>query len=257
MTTVQELVEQAYREGNFIALGSTLTPDQLSEGVRLLNSLWRSFLGNEIGVTLQDYQYPPVLSTGGEVIPTAHLPYPQNTNSYYQATRQWGQQQIYADRMPPNSRALVRVSAPTTLYFPEYPSDGARMAFVDAGSSDDVTLDGNGRKIEGLTEKTISPGAGPFEWFYRADMGNWGLLAPLTESDPSPLPPDFDDFFICGLSIRLQPRTGAATAAGTTAQFTRVQSQAKRRYFQRDPSPPVDTLPQPRRPWDIDTGSGF
>jgi hypothetical protein len=129
---------------------------------------------------------------------------------------------------PENSRLVVTITAPKTIYFPAEPTDGARMAYVDAGSTAALTINGSGRLVQGVP--AIEGQGGTRRWFYRADQANWICLEQLQVEDTVPLPPEFDDLFICGLVVRLAPRFKATVDAAITSRYTDMLERAKQRY---------------------------
>jgi hypothetical protein len=135
-------------------------------------------------------------------------------------------------------RLVVSFMTASALYFPAMPNDGARMALVDVGSLGDVTLNGNGRKIEGASLLTL-PAAdlNGRKWLYRADLGNWLRLNVLAAGDPVPLPPEFDELLVCGLAIRLAPRFGVTIAPTTIECYTDMLARLKKRYKQSERMP--------------------
>jgi hypothetical protein len=107
------------------------------------------------------------------------------------------------------------------------------MSWVDNGSTAPVTLNGNGRKIEGAYTVQGLPGGPPGTWFYRADQANWQLLEAMTLFNSTPLPPEFDDLFVTGLAIRLTALDEVAPKPGTTEAYSRILKRAQQRYKQR------------------------
>ena len=49
MTTVSQLITDAYRESNLIAVNSSPTSPEQTEALRLLNRVVKSLFGNEMG----------------------------------------------------------------------------------------------------------------------------------------------------------------------------------------------------------------
>lgn len=226
MATVSEIIVQAYREGNFIAVGEVPTADEVAEAVPRLNSFIASLFGIELGEVLHDWYAP------NENEPAAPLRRPLTPSGAGEAA---GPFWIYP---PPNARLLLALTEGRAIYFPAAPSDGARMALVDVGSTAEVTLSGNGRKIEGAATLTATPAAlSERTWLYRADLGDWVRLKTLVEVDVPPLPDTFDDLLICGLTIRLAPRFGVVTAAETAQRYVDMLGHLKKRYKQEVPMP--------------------
>jgi hypothetical protein len=230
MTTATVLIQAAFREGNLIAAGATPTTNLQTEALARLNSLVTGVFGYEIGENLEDWLAPcpqrtapvaanfpqaPLSDTAPDFLPTSVYPY------------------------PPKNRRIVWGGTTQTVYFPENPMDGSRMAIVQGSGAGDggtpgaiLTLDGNGRTIEGSNTKTYTNPATARAWFYRADTGNWIAVTTMVLADECPFPAEFDDFFICALSKRLAPRFGKVTAKETVDTATITLKRLKARYRQ-------------------------
>ena len=113
---------------------------------------------------------------------------------------------------PTINRRLIAVNTEAlTVYLTVRPQDGARMGIADPFgrlAAFPVTLDANGRTIEGAATKLLNVNGTFQEWFYRADLGQWVKLSTLVDTDPLPFPDEFESFFILMLALRLNPRYG-------------------------------------------------
>lgn len=219
MTIASKLIQSAYREGNLIPIGKTPTTDEIAEALDRLNNNIDCYFGTELGEKLEDWNVPSKQRTAPI---SAHYPFtPFKDDKPNDVT-------LYP---PPNVRLIVHVTGPTRVYFQQQPEDGARMGFVDIGSTAFLTVDGNGRLIEGDFDTDVDP-PDPREWFYRADLGNWVRRAPLALADESPFPGEFDDLLICDLAIRLSPRYGLDPRAATLKTSNDKLEQLKARYRQ-------------------------
>lgn len=230
-TLVSVIVQQAFREGNFIAVGEVPTADEIAEAIPKLNSFLASLFGIEIGTQFREW-YAPAL-----VEPGAPLRYPLTPSGQNEPTGD-------AWAFPPaNARLMLALSSPATIYFPAAPNDGARMALVETGSTADVTLHGNGRRIDDGITQAFTLLAEPLDlsgsvWFYRADLGVWTLLNTTLEADDAvPLPPEFDDLLICGLATRLAPRFGVEISPTTAQCYVDMLERLKKRYKQSEAMP--------------------
>ncbi len=216
MALVNEIVKDAYREANLIPITQSPTLDESTEALRLLNRFVRSIFGNEAGDKLQSF---PVGTNN--VTTTVSLPTYTFTGSSY---------------APLNARLMVNVTSPTTINLHPDPEDGARIAVVDAsgnlGVLNALTLNGNGRKIDGLNTAVITTPAFQREWFYRADMGSWMAITALGLNDTFPFPLEFEDLFVIGLATRLNPRNGAAIDEQAMMNFRRMRGLFRARYSQ-------------------------
>ena len=95
-----------------------------------------------------------------------------------------------------------------------------------------VTIDANGRTIEGSATLTLDTNGLSREWFYRADLGNWVAISSLVETDEMPYPADFDMFFITYLAMRLNPRYGRMMDEQSQAVFRSERKKFVSRYLQ-------------------------
>lgn len=227
MTTLQEIIDDAFRESNILPLNKAPNAAQSAEALRLLLQLFTVSYGDEAGEAFQDWP----LGTYGQVNPTYPL-----TNDYYR------------QKPPLNMRLVALNEAEMTVYFPSYPQDGSRMAIIDPFgrlAAFPVTLDGNGRPIEGSTNQVANTNGLNREWFYRADLGNWVRLTDLTATDQMPFPKDFDTFFSTSLAMRLNPRYGRKMDELTAAVYKAERSKFINRYLQAMPLHIDDSLSWP------------
>jgi len=236
MTAASELVKAGFRENNIIPVGKDPTTAEQTEGLGLLNRDLNSVYGFVVGENLTDWPIPAVQRTGSvaanpPLLPGSKQPLVSLNNSY-----------------PAANVRLVWDGSTRTVYFPESPEDGARMALVKASGAaasgtGTLTLDGNGRTIEG--SNTYTAGVSGSKWMYRADLADWKALADLALADDCPFPPELDDFWICGLAIRLAPRYGKEVASATVARFRHMKSEIQARYWQNAPATSGGELLQP------------
>lgn len=219
MTIASSLIQSAYREGNLIPVGTTPTPAELDEALARLNNNVDCYFGMELGEKLEDWNVPSKQRTAPV---SAHYPFTPFKDDKPDAVT------LYP---PSNTRLVTHITGPTRVYFQQQPEDGARMGFVNIGSTAFLTIDGNGRLVEGDFDIDIDP-PDPREWFYRADLGNWVRVVPLAFGDESLFPREFDDLLICDLAIRLSPRYGVDPRAGTVKTYKDKMDQLKSRYRQ-------------------------
>lgn len=234
-TLVSEIIVQAFREGNFIAVGESTTAEELAEAVPKLRNLISTVMGIELGEQLRDWYVPQAYNAA---VPLRDPLTPDGTAAL---------STVPYDYPIANSRLVVKLTASRTLYMPSMPQDGARMSFVNAGISPttvNVTLSGNGRFIEGAASIVTDLDAGtPVDfhgriWFYRADLGNWVRIdAPLQSNSTIPTPPEFDDLWVTGLAIRLAPRFQVAIQQTIVARYEDMLGRLKKRYKQSERMP--------------------
>ncbi len=135
----------------------------------------------------------------------------------------------------PQSRLICNLVAASTFNLDPQPQDGQRLSVVDAASNFDtlnLTLNGNGRLIEGSPTLVIDDAGAQLQWVYRSDLGNWVPVAPLDDADEMPFPSDFDDYFIIMLSQRLDPRYGETMKPESADRLASQKVQLATRYNQ-------------------------
>jgi len=227
MATASDIITRCFRENNLKQAGVAPTDAEQAEALGYLNSYIASLYGYVIGELFGDWPVP-ILATAPinarwplypapQHVPLASMPYP-----------------------PQNSRVITRLTEAYTIYLPQNPSDGARMAVVNLGSSYDtfpLTINANGRGIDGAASITLDGTfTSPTRWFYRADLGEWRIMAPMTLTDPLPFPEDFDDFFVASLAARLAPVYGKTVHETTGAIARYGQIAIRDRYLQYVPT---------------------
>lgn len=217
MTTIRQIITDAYREAGILAIDETIDSDKFAEGLRRFNVLFNSLFENELGEELQDMNY----GQGGL------------TNTY--ALVQDMAPVIDSGYVPPNTRLFLNLDDTATIYLPPNPHDGARFAVVDVRgnlATYPVSLNGNGRKVENAAAQSLATNSLTRSWFYRADTGNWVKVSDFVDGDNSPFPSEFDDFLSTVLAFRIHPRYGAQTAVETIEVLKRSRRQFRSRYRQ-------------------------
>lgn len=213
MTLVSDIITRAHRESNLIPLVAAPNANQTAEALPLLNEQLLAALGFEAGDDIAD------LNIGG-----------QYDQSAYAA--QW---------VPMNARLILNLTAPTSFKLHPQPYDGQRLAFADAANNlatNPLTLDGNGRLIEGNPTIVLDTDGDSRQWLYRGDIAAWTKISALLATDAMPFPQEFDSFFTTRLAMRLNPRYGQSLAQETIAELTRIEGKLRSRY--RKPRPVQD-----------------
>lgn len=218
MTLVSTIIQDGYRESNLIAVTAAPTADQSAEALRLLNRLVMGSYGDEAG----DQLNPMPIGTNNISRPSGYPyynPTPDTTNWF----------------VPPNAQLMLNITSPLTVWLSPNPQDGTRFALTDKSNnlaSNPLTVNANGRTIEGVTTMVYNTNGQNSEYMYRADIGNWFRINDLDYTDDMPFPEDFDDFFTIGLALRLNPRYQQAADPQTVLAYKQNMSQFKARYRQ-------------------------
>lgn len=205
MTIASSIITDAYRESNLIPMGTTPNTNQQTEALGRLNVILASTVGNEVGDFLDDINFGP--------------PYDQSS--------------LCAVFIPSNARLQLNLTAPTTLSLSPIPFEGQRVHIVDVGNNlatYPLTINGNGRQIEGASSLTINTNGDNRTWMYRADIGGWVKIASLALTDSIPFPTTFDDYFITMLAMRLNPRYGQTLPAESVETLKRSRNLLRSRY---------------------------
>lgn len=229
MTLVSTILVDGYREANMVALGRPLNTNQVTEALRLLNQIFSAIYGFDAGEALGDW---PLGDFGREN--------PQYSAEYYT------EQQI--DRPTINKRLVAVNEDPKTVYLTPYPQDGSRMAIIDPYgrlSTVPVTLNANGRSIEGVEEILLNTNGLSRQWFYRADTGNWTAISDVTETDQMPFPAEYDMMFGIMLALRLSPRYGRQMPAESATVLQQKRREFVARYLQSQPLEIDDSISWP------------
>lgn len=219
MTLTSQIITDAYRRSNIIALGVSPSAAQQDEALRYLNRIVKSVFGNEVGDPL--------------------IAFPVGNNNYQRPAGYpwWNTVPDNYWFVPKNVRTVLNVNTPNiNLYLHPAPDDGSRFAVSDHSNNlatYPVTVYGNGAMIDGTTAPLVLNTNGyDAEWMYRADLGDWRKYAPLASVDTFPFPEEFDTFFIVRLAIDLNPSYATEIDAQTQETFTRAKTQIRARYTQ-------------------------
>lgn len=192
MTLVSSIILDAYREANTLPLTALPNDAQNMEALRLYNALLGSLYGTDVGENLSDW---PIGDFGRD--PSNHFP-PISTFRCL-------------SHPPINSRIVATNQGAIVVDLTVRPQDGARYALIDPYgqlATYPVTLNGNGRTIEGVPYITLNTANTRREWVYRGDLGDWTKISNVALTDENPFPHEFDQFFSILLAMRINPRYG-------------------------------------------------
>jgi hypothetical protein len=233
VTLVSDIITRAYRESQLIPLVQSPNTNEQNEALPLLTSLFLACVAFETGEELGE------INIGGN----------------------YDQSICVSPWIPDNARLILNLSGTQTLKLDPMPYEGQRLAFADAGNNlatYNLTLDGNGRTIEGATSLTLSTNGDARQWIYRSDTANWTKITSLQLTDTMPFPVEYDDYFIIGLAMRLNPRNGAATAKESVATYQSVGAALRARYRKpRRPNEPLLGLLHQRRGFYSESNTAF
>ena len=225
MTTVSQIVTEAYRESNNIAIGQTPNTAEQTEGIYLFNRFLKSVFGNEAGDPLT-----PISIGNNNVVNSAYFNMENLPNGWYP---------------PRNSRIIFNLTQTQTVTLNPYPEDGERFAINDASNNFatyNVTLQGNGRLIDGGTQVILNTNGTVKEYFYRGDTNSWMSVYDLTLADTFPFPVEFEDLFIIGLAMRINPRNKQEIDPQSIQAYKRLRSLFRARYDQTVEQRPEEAL---------------
>lgn len=232
MTVISSIITDAYRESNIIPIGAVPTDAMNTEALRLYNGIVAGIWGTDVGELLRDW---PLGDFGRD---------PENplTGYYPLFDYRW-------TKGPPiNARLIASNSEAMTVDFTGLPQDGARMSILDPYgrlATVPVTLNGNGRTIEGQPTLLLDTDGTSTTWFYRADLGDWVKISTLALTDDNPFPIDFDQLFVCRLAIRINPRFGRQLDPLTAEVLQVVSRDFKARYINSQPLDVDDSISWP------------
>lgn len=237
MSTAQDAITAAYRELNVTPIGIAPTAAQTAEGLDQLNRFLRIIFGSTMGELLQDWEAPFQQRTASVAANFPQNPYPLNQDGQFMGLPlSGGSGTMYWPYPPKNSRIVFGGTEDTRVWFPEQPDDGSRMGLIMGSKATPgvtLTLDGNGRTIDGAPTQAITVGAAVrMRWIYRADLGDWRPVASLQATDELPFPEDMDDYINLGLSIRLAPKNDKTVSPETATAFKAALTIFEARYKQ-------------------------
>jgi hypothetical protein len=239
MTIAQALITSAFRENNLIPIGTSPTTAELTEALERLNRYVQGVYGYELGEPLKDWAYPAPQRTALVAANYPQAPFPLDAGGGVFGNPYSTALSANVTPYPPKNSRIVWGGVTGTVWFPEQPDPGSRMALVQGSGAGDsgapgqvLTIDGNGRTIAGTNTVTFTDPATATNWLYREDLGNWVPVVDMALSDQCPFPTDIDDLWITALSIRMAPRFGKPTPKETGAAFTAALKRVKARYRQ-------------------------
>lgn len=215
MTTIAQIITDAYRESNNIAIGQVPTLAEQVEGLSAFNRFYKSLLGGRAndGLTTLNIDDNNVEITYLDAVKTLESSWTPSSGF----------------------RFVFNNTSNKTLVLNPYPQDGERLIIQDVSNNFatyPVTVKGNGRLIEGSTQVVLNTNGEITEYFYRADTASWVKVSTLDVNDIFPFPEEFEDLFSIGIALRLNPRNSSITDNMSLIEFRRLKNMFKARYSQ-------------------------
>lgn len=201
VTLTSDIIRDAYRESNLIAIGREPTGAQNEEALRFINRVVPSVFGNELGENLETlYGYD-----------------------------------LRGECRLENVRLVLTQPEDVTVTLPDTFRDGVQFAVIDPRNLLDdntLTIKGQSSTVGIENEIELTPDDLPAHFFYRADLGRWIKTSSLQETDEWPFPTEFDDMFVITLALRLNPRYNIQSQAESFSMLKRTMTQFRARYRQ-------------------------
>lgn len=217
MTQVATILEKAFFEAGLVTELQNPTPTQINNAMDTLSGIIKFLYGTDVGEMLN----PWPLGNYGRAAQSVMTPS--------------GVMLTY----PPINSALIAVNeTAVTLNLPVQPSPGARMGIIDPFNrlaDYPVTINGNGRSIEGGASVVLNTNGLNTLWLYRDDTANWVKVTPLLITDEMPFPDEYDQMFIIMMAMRLNPQYGRNLSSVQTIFLKEYRQQFVARYLQSMP----------------------
>ena len=249
MTIARDIIQRGFREDNLIPVGRTPTAAEEAEALVLLNSFMLSVYGYELGENMEDWIAPQPQRTAPVAANFPQLPYPLTSDYMANPSPLADDYSLNIYPYPPPNSRIVWGGNPLTVYMPEAPRPGSRIAFVQGSGAanslatpgSQLVLDGNGRMIEQedlsvADTVTLTNPAQPVKWFYRDDIALWKIVRKIGIEEELLYPEEYDDFWIGALSIRLAPRYNKTVSQDTKNNTARMLSKMRTEFRQVSPT---------------------
>lgn len=250
MTLASDIIRRGFREDNLIPIGRQPKTEELTEGLELLNAFMLSVYGYELGENMEDWVAPQPQRTAPVAANFPQLPYPLSSDYMANPSPIADDYSLNIYPFPPPNSRIVWGGNPLTVYMPEAPRPGSRIALVQGSGAANsqavpgaqLVLDGNGRRIElpdgsGVADTlTLVNPVDPVKWFYRDDLAHWKVIRPVALTDDIPYPPEYDDLWIGALSIRLAPRYNKTVSQDTKNNTARMLAKMRTEFRQVSPT---------------------
>lgn len=217
MTQCADILENAFYEAGLTTELQNATPTQTNKAMDTLAGIIKFLYGTSAGEQLNAWP----LGNFGRAAQYKYLPSLQ-----------------VIQRVPLNAQLIAVNENAITVNLPVNPSDGARFAIIDPFNrlaTAPVTVDGNGRTIDGTPTVTFNVNGYSALFFYRDDLAKWVRVTPLLITDEMPFPDEYDEMFKIMMAMRLNPVYGRNLSSTQTMFLKEYRQQFTARYVQSMP----------------------
>lgn len=211
MTLVGNIIEEAFREASLVTELQHPTPSQTEQAVERLQNIISQVYSFEGGEPLVEVRI------GDEGVNIQPPLFEMN------------------ECIPSNSRVFLNHDSAKTLYLPQHPRDGARFQVIDVNSvlaTSNVTINGNGKRIETAATLTLNTNALNRTWRYDAEVGNWVRITSIDLSSEMPFIAEYDDYFITTLACKLSSKYQAGLSPFTLREMEKQLSRMRAKFRQ-------------------------
>lgn len=211
MTTAAGIIQAAYREGNLIAFGKSPVANEQIEALGSLQRILDGIMGFEMGELLEDWLVPNPQRTAPVAARWPQGPFSSASDpAPFAAPGPTTSPNVWP--YPPTQRRIVFGSVSQTVYFPESPVDGSRMAIVQGSGLGDAGVPGT---ATGILTYTALPVAAATE-VINGQTYTW-RVAPAVANDVAIGPSVAGSLVNLVAAINGGAQSGVAYGAGTVA----------------------------------------
>jgi len=214
MALVSQIITDAFRESNILPIGQLPSAAEQTEALSLFNRFLSSVYGTSVSDSFTTINFGNANISSGYNVNLSSVP-----------SGIWSP--------PPNTRLAFNNTSVQTVNLNPNPQDGERFSVIDMSNNFatyPVTLVGNGRTIGGALTSVLNTNSLKQDYFFRADIGDWKLVSPLQLTDTFPFPVEFEDLFVLGLALRINPRNGVTLDNQSSVTFKRLFNLFRARY---------------------------
>lgn len=182
MTTAAGIIQAAYREGNIVAAGKSPTTNEQTEALGSLQRIVDGIMGFEMGELLEDWLVPNPQRTAPVAARWPQGPFSSASDpAPFAAPGPTTSPNVWP--YPPTQRRIVFGSVSQTVYFPESPVDGSRMAIVQGSGLGDNGVPGTASDVLTYTGlpvagTTVTVNGQAYTWRAAVALANEVLIGP-------------------------------------------------------------------------------